>query len=217
MSVIKNRELSIKLTISGLILFAGFLLLLLGCHKAPIERGPVFSAVENTLAQNGPVKDDLINRSLVELSSNGTIGEIKIGEIEKLVKDEVYTIDEDGYLQFGPDYVPPEPQQEPYFPVQTEKPETYLLALLPGKLVMDKDGYLRIGNALVLWPYGYSFSIEGKDIWILDDKGAKVARVGDEVKIGGGFIPDNVVPMKIGHSLPAGCEGPFWLAAPMSE
>ena len=109
------------------------------------------------------------------------------------------------------------PQHEPYFPVQTEKPETYLAALLPGKLVMDKAGYLRIGNALVLWPYGYSFSIEGKDIWILEYKGTKVARVGDEVKIGGGFIPGDVVSMKIGHPLPADCEGPFWLAAPMSE
>jgi hypothetical protein len=109
------------------------------------------------------------------------------------------------------------PQHEPYFPVQTEKPETYLLALLPGKLVMDKNGYLRIANALVLWPYRYSFSVEGADIWILDDKGVKVAYVGDEVKIGGGFIPDNVVPMKIGHYLPADYEGPFWLAAPMSE
>ncbi|OGO17505.1 MAG: hypothetical protein A2Z15_05820 [Chloroflexi bacterium RBG_16_50_11] len=109
------------------------------------------------------------------------------------------------------------PPSEPYFPVQTEIPSTYLLALLPGKLIMDKDGYLRISeqNTLVLWPYGYSFKIEGQDVWIINDKGMKAVKVGDDITLGGGFIPDNVVPMKIGHALPEGCKGPFWLANPL--
>ncbi len=33
-------------------------------------------------------------------------GEIKVGEIEKLVKQGVYSIDQEGYLIFGPAYSP---------------------------------------------------------------------------------------------------------------
>jgi len=90
----------------GIILLLGVILLIPGCHKSPIERGPVFTAVEMTLSQPGPVKDDLIARGLVKLSQDGFVGEIKIGEIEKLVKDNIYRIDENGYLQFGPSYIP---------------------------------------------------------------------------------------------------------------
>jgi hypothetical protein len=106
---------------------------------------------------------------------------------------------------------------EPYFPVQAEEPRAYMLVLLPGKLVMDKDGYLRVNDALVLWPYGYSLITEGDDIWILTGKGVKAFRVGDNITLGGGFIPDEYVAMKIGHALPEGCTGSFFLANPIPE
>lgn len=74
---------------------------LCGCTH-DIDRGTVFPAVEKTLSLPGeynPVKYDLINRGLVKL--DGTQVYINVGQIEKLVKDNVYKIDENGYLQFG--------------------------------------------------------------------------------------------------------------------
>jgi len=112
---------------------------------------------------------------------------------------------------------PDTPQPEPYFPVQKEVPKTFLLALLPGRLVIDDAGYLRVNDTLVIWPHGYSLKIDGNDIWVIDDTGQACAKVGDWVKIGGGVIPGYVVEEKIGQPLPAGCEGPYWLAGGMSE
>ena len=78
-------------------------------------------------------------------------------------------------------------QPVPYFPVQKDVPQIMYLVLLPGTLVMDKAGYLRVNvdkdtQALVIWPYGYSLKIEGKEIQIINDKGQIVAKVGDTVK-----------------------------------
>jgi len=90
----------------------GFSLIAPGCSQNNIDRGDVFTAVEQTLSKPGPVKDDLITRGLVTLPgqseniSNPAPSEIKIGEIEKLVLFEIYIIDEDGFLQFGPSYTP---------------------------------------------------------------------------------------------------------------
>ena len=49
-------------------------------------------------------KEDLIKRGLVKLEGSGYI---RVQEIEELVRGKVYVIDEQGYLQFGPAYVPP--------------------------------------------------------------------------------------------------------------
>ncbi len=72
-----------------------------------IKRGPVWDAVERTLGPFGssnPVKEDLIKRGLVSL---GEQGHIDVQEIERLVNEGVYTINEQGYLEFGPTYSPP--------------------------------------------------------------------------------------------------------------
>jgi hypothetical protein len=60
---------------------------------------------------------------------------------------------------------------KPYFPVQKEIPKEYMLVELSGKLV-DVAGYLRVNevNALIIWPYGYSLKIEGKEMWVINDK-----------------------------------------------
>ena len=90
----------------------GFSLLMPGCSQNIIDRGDVFPAVEQTLSKPGPVRDDLIKRGLVTLSSprdstgSPVPGAIKFGEIEQLVNDGIYVIDENGYLQFGPSYTP---------------------------------------------------------------------------------------------------------------
>lgn len=76
------------------------------------DRGRVFDAVEKTLSQPGPVRDDLMRRGLYRVPSTANItdgpvpGEIQVGEIERLVKQGVYAIDRHGYLVFGPAYSP---------------------------------------------------------------------------------------------------------------
>jgi hypothetical protein len=107
-------------------------------------------------------------------------------------------------------------QSPPYFPVQKEAPQAYLLALLPGELVLD-NGYLRVNGELIIWPYGYSVKIEGKNIYIIDEKGRQVCKVGDMVKIGGGQIPAYYIEEIIGQPLPPDCKGPYWMAANIAE
>jgi hypothetical protein len=106
------RQKWVVMTIAGILVLAA-VVLPSGCRERnPIDRGPVFAAVEKTLAKPGPVRDDLIRRGLAttptvdEKTGSPVPGEIKIGEIEKLVKGGVYAIDEQGYLSFGPSYSP---------------------------------------------------------------------------------------------------------------
>jgi hypothetical protein len=108
-SKIKLKLLTLS-AIIGLSLIATLILLMVpSCSNSPIDRGPVFTAVENTLAKGGPVKEDLIKRGLVTLPANtsSTPGVIKIGEIENLVKSGVYAIDNESYLIWGTAYTPP--------------------------------------------------------------------------------------------------------------
>ena len=60
-----------------------------------------------TVAEEGPVKDDLIARGLYTYSVPDGEEMLDIGGIEKLVEAGVYAIDEEGYLVFGPAYSPP--------------------------------------------------------------------------------------------------------------
>ena len=108
------------------------------------------------------------------------------------------------------------PASVTYFPVQKQVEPIAMEVLLTGKLIQD-NGYLRISEELIIWPYGYSLKTEDNDIWVIDDKDQTVARVGDTVKIGGGEIPGYWAEEIIGHPLPAGCEGPYWLAGHINK
>jgi hypothetical protein len=107
-------------------------------------------------------------------------------------------------------------QPEPYFPVQKQVEPVVLNLALQGNLVLD-NGYLRVLGNLIIWSYGYSLKTEGREIWVINEKGQPVVRVGDEVRIGGGVIPGSWAEEKMGHPLPEGCEGPFWLAGGVVE
>ena len=101
-------------------------------------------------------------------------------------------------------------QPELYFPTYKEPQTQFLLAQLQGILTMD-GGYLRVNDNLIIWPYGYSLDTDNGEIWIISDEGQPVAKVGDSIQMGGGGSSASFVEEKIGHSLPEGCEGPFWL------
>jgi len=80
---------------------------LTGCPEHQYERGPVFDATLKTIAEEGPVKDDLIARGLFTYSVAADEEVIDVGGVKKLVDAGVYEIDEEGYLIFGPEYSPP--------------------------------------------------------------------------------------------------------------
>ncbi len=104
-----------------------------------------------------------------------------------------------------------------YLPVQNERQTQLLTALLSGKLVLD-HGYLRVSVEpqayLIIWPYGYSWQVKNNEIWVLDDKGQAIVKVGDSVTVGGGNMPQSFAEQKIGKTLPENVQGPFWLANP---
>ncbi len=116
-----------------------------------------------------------------------------------------------------------EPQQKPintssstpFFPVQNYPSEFSMTALLEGKLALE-DGCLRVSdrgydNYLLVWPYGFSLSTEGGVIQIMDDTDRPIVRVGDELKVGGGEIPDERIA-KYSAELPSDrCPGPYWI------
>ncbi len=84
------------------------------------------------------------------------------------------------------------PEDEVFFPKHEEGEVP--AALAGGRLALDDEGCIRLvtaGNgrgATLIWPPDYAARAEGGEIRILDEEGRVVARVGDEVRIGGGFI-----------------------------
>lgn len=98
-----------------------------------------------------------------------------------------------------------------FFPMQKQVESNVMLALLQGVLTRDNDGYLRVYNELIIWPYGYTYQMRGNDIWILDENNTSIFKVGDSIKIGGGEVPKEWAEAKIGQVLPENCDGPYWL------
>ena len=101
-------------------------------------------------------------------------------------------------------------QPEPYFPTYKEPQTIFLLLMLQGELTAD-EGYLRVNDRLIIWPYGYSLDTENGEIRIINEESQPVAKVGDTIRLGGGGASASFVEEKIGQLLPEGCEGPYWL------
>jgi hypothetical protein len=90
-----------------------------------------------------------------------------------------------------------------------------------GKLTLwDYDRCPRIttesglGNYLPLWPPDYSATVEGGAIAVLDGEGQVVARIGEEVTLGGGPIPhswDSEEYRQLFQELPGDCGPPYWI------
>jgi hypothetical protein len=96
-------------------------------------------------------------------------------------------------------------------------------ALLIGKLVLyDYQRCPRVTSDsgltdyLLLWPPDYGARVENGEVEIVDGAGQVVARVGEEVRLGGGAIPvdwDSEKYRQLYHELPGDCHGPYWIAA----
>jgi len=101
----------------------------------------------------------------------------------------------------------------PFFPVQKDpNPASYMTAELVGELVIE-DGCLRVCDDLLVWPYGFSVSTENGVIYIIDDNGQPIMRVGDKIKLGGGGgeMPSEHIAIYSAELPSDCCSGPYWI------
>lgn len=102
------------------------------------------------------------------------------------------------------------------------------MALTKAELEIDGERCLRFGFIrgpgayLPVWPLGYSLKTKGGNIRVLDERGRLVARVGDEVRAGGGEYGNHgtgggyeALRRRLG--VPGRCTGTFWIITPPVE
>lgn len=106
------------------------------------------------------------------------------------------------------------PQQEP-----VEGERVVMTALIFGELRLV-DGCLRVGSGpghLLVWPPGFSLSTENDGVEILNGAGQVVARVGEEVHMGGGEVPFIEEAARTRLKIPADCPGRYWIVGKVRE
>jgi hypothetical protein len=94
-------------------------------------------------------------------------------------------------------------------------------ALAVGRLVVDEVGCFRLRDDraggrgdLVVWPPGYSMRVEDGEIQIVRGGGQTIARVGDNVRMGGGQIATSTGSHGMYEeflNIPEKCTGPLWI------
>ncbi len=92
-------------------------------------------------------------------------------------------------------------------------------ALLAGTL-MAQNGCLAVSNddspVYVVWPDGYALEEEGDEAWLVDDSGNRIAKVGDQIQVGGGITNLAHAEPSVPDGIPRSCEvsGPdaYWFA-----
>ncbi len=86
-----------------------------------------------------------------------------------------------------------------------------MTALATAKLTLE-DGCLSIGEHLIIWQPDYFANDNHGQIEILNRDGKVVARVGQEVSMGGGEIPlTPELERQLFEPIPSQCHGPYWL------
>ena len=75
--------------------------------------------------------------------------------------------------------------------VPAAEPQACMDALLSGTLAVNNQTGLGVENGgekmAVEWPFGYTARMELGVIVLVDETGKSVAKVGDEISVGGGF------------------------------
>ncbi|OGJ43986.1 hypothetical protein A2272_05130 [Candidatus Peregrinibacteria bacterium RIFOXYA12_FULL_33_12] len=89
------------------------------------------------------------------------------------------------------------------FPTQDKPATEWMQALLSGKLLIDNDGCVRIGDSLIIWPYEFSLKNINGVYTVFDNLGKAVGNIGDQIKISGGE-DSSYTDQK--------CQGPYWEA-----
>lgn len=100
------------------------------------------------------------------------------------------------------------PDPSVHFPQLKTRSRSFMEAELYGEMVLE-DGYLRVDGTLIIWQPDYFVHNNEGTIEVLDRKGKVVARVGEEVYMGGG--EDRPFNKDLREPLPQDIEGPFWI------
>jgi len=97
------------------------------------------------------------------------------------------------------------------FPQLKMRSGEFMESLVTGELILE-DCYLRVDQELILWQPDYFVNNNDGTIEILDRNGEVVARVGEEVCMGGGEITSiERINKLLKEPLPADCKGPYWV------
>jgi hypothetical protein len=92
----------------------------------------------------------------------------------------------------------------------------FMDALLQGELIVE-DGCLRVSHAdasnsaLVIWQPDYFLNDNNGRIEIWNREGQVIARVGEEIKLGGGSASLATFSSQLREPVPGQCKGPYWL------
>lgn len=210
-----------KRLIIGLLLGVTFLVPV-SCGGAPVEETPsvepTYEELQAARREAGQLLDEL------GLSVSSGIN-IKENQVEVYVTDSklFYKTLQEADAQL-PDHVVAIIIYEPLYEIPFEinpDPSVHFLQLkmrsgtfaageLYGELALE-DGYLRVEGTLIIWQPDYFVDNNEGTIEILDRNGEVVARVGEEVYMGGGatWSVEHVNSL-IREPLPQDCQGPFW-------
>ncbi len=106
------------------------------------------------------------------------------------------------------------PDPTVHFPQLRTRSAAFMEALLQGKLAVT-EGCLRVTGSgrshLVIWQPDFFVNNNEGVIEILDRNGEVVARVGEEIRIGGGEVPlTEKLKQLLREPLPEQCRGPNW-------
>ena len=106
------------------------------------------------------------------------------------------------------------PDPSVHFPPLRTLRAAFMAALLPGKLSVTEGCWRVTGSGrshLVIWQPDFFVNNNEGVIEILDRNGEVVARVGEEIRIGGGEVPlTEELKQLLREPLPERCGGPYW-------
>lgn len=97
-----------------------------------------------------------------------------------------------------------------HFPQLKMASGAYMIALMTGKLEL-KNSYLCVEDTIIIWQPDYFLTDNYGATEVLDKAGQVVARVGDEVVMGGGGWQVADIDRLLTEPLPPDCTGPFWI------
>ncbi len=112
---------------------------------------------------------------------------------------------------YGPPPFPLNPDPSLHFPQVKMRGWANMEALMVGNLEV-RNGYLYVGDTLIVWQPDYFVNSNNGKIEILDREGKVVAREGEELVMGGGNVPlDEHLNRMLKEPLPPGIASSVWL------
>jgi hypothetical protein len=190
-----------------------------GCKGETEETKPTYEELKAAQQEAGQLLDELglsvssgINHEENQVEVYVTDSELfykTLEEADVQLPDHVVVVVVYEPLEEIPFEINPDPSV--HFPQLKMRSGSVMEAELFGELTLE-DGYLRVDGTLIIWQPDYFVHNNEGTIEILDRNGEVVARVGEEVYMGGGEISSmGFINSLIKEPLPQDCEGPFWL------